>query len=92
MTDALSLLPAGIAAQNVPDGILLGPDSESRRWVGQVARLADRPHEVLNKVWTGDRTVAGRSPRSNAPRHGAPVFPDDTLGQGRRHITERNGG
>ena len=32
---------------NVPDAVLLGPDSESQQWVAEVARLAARPYEVL---------------------------------------------
>ncbi|SFQ23699.1 ribose-phosphate diphosphokinase [Tranquillimonas alkanivorans] len=76
---------------NVPDGALLGPDSESRQWVGEVARLADRPYEVLKKLRTGDREVDISVPESAALRHGTPVILDDIASSGRTMIraTER---
>lgn len=76
---------------NVPDGVLLGPDSESRQWVGEVARLADRPYEVLKKVRTGDRAVDVSVPESDALRHGTPVILDDIASSGRTmvHAIER---
>lgn len=76
---------------NVPDGVLLGPDSESQQWVGEVARLANRPYEVLKKVRTGDRSVEVSVPESAALRHGTPVILDDIASSGRTMVraTER---
>lgn len=69
--------------ENVPDAVLLGPDSESQQWVGEVARLADRPYEVLKKRRTGDRAVEVGVPESDALRHGTPVILDDIASSGR---------
>lgn len=71
---------------NVPDGVLLGPDSESQQWVGEVARLADRPCEVLTKVRTGDRSVDVSVPENAALRHGTPVILDDIASSGRTMV------
>ena len=71
---------------NVPDGVLLGPNSESQQWVAEVARLVDRPYEVLKKVRTGDRAVDISVPESAALRHGTPVILDDIASSGRTMI------
>lgn len=79
------LLAKWIAA-NVPDAVLLGPDSESRQWVAQVARLADRPFEVLEKRRSGDRNVEVSVPHSDALLAGTPVILDDIASSGRTLI------
>jgi len=71
---------------NVPDGVLLGPDGESRQWVGEVARLAGRPFEVLEKVRSGDRDVEVSVPQSEALLAGTPVILDDIASSGRTMI------
>ncbi len=68
---------------NIPDAVLLGPDSESQQWVAEVARLAGRPYEVLRKVRTGDRQVEVSVPDSAALRDGTPVILDDIASSGR---------
>ncbi|WP_417727721.1 ribose-phosphate diphosphokinase [Roseovarius sp.] len=73
-------------SKNVPDGVLLGPDSESQQWVGEVARLADRPFEVLKKHRTGDRSVDVSMPKSAALRHGTPVILDDIASSGQTMV------
>lgn len=84
-------LLAGWIAANVPDAVLLGPDSESRQWVAEVARLAGRPFEVLEKRRSGDRSVAVSLPHSEALLAGTPVILDDIASSGRTLIqaTER---
>ena len=79
------LLADWIAA-NVPDAVLLGPDSESRQWVAEVARLADRPYEVLEKRRSGDRSVEVSVPHSEALLAGTPVILDDIASSGRTLI------
>jgi len=68
--------------ENLPDAVLLGPDSESQQWVAEVARLAGRPYEVLQKVRSGDRTVDISVPESAALRTGTPVILDDIASSG----------
>ena len=68
---------------NLPDAVLLGPDSESQQWVAEVARLAGRPYEVLRKVRTGDRQVEVSVPDNAALRNGTPVILDDIASSGR---------
>lgn len=72
--------------ENVPDAVLLGPDSESQQWVGEVARLAGRPYEVLRKRRTGDRAVDVSVPESASLRHGTPVILDDIASSGRTMV------
>jgi ribose-phosphate pyrophosphokinase len=73
-------------AKNVPDAVLIGPDSESRQWVAEVARLADRPYEVLDKRRSGDRIVEVSVPHSEALLAGTPVILDDIASSGRTLI------
>lgn len=77
-------------ARNVPDAIVLGPDSESQQWVSEVARLAGRPYEVLRKVRSGDRNVEISAPESGAFVNGTPVIVDDIASSGRTIVTAIN--
>lgn len=76
------LLAAWIAAE-VPDAVLLGPDSESQQWVADVAQRAGRPYEVLRKRRSGDLSVEISVPESPALRTGTPVVLDDIASSGR---------
>ena len=67
---------------NLPNAVLLGPDSESQQWVAEVARLAGRPYEVLRKVRSGDRSVDVSVPECAALREGTPVVLDDIVSSG----------
>lgn len=71
---------------NAPDAVLLGPDSESRQWVAEVARLASRPYEVLEKKRSGDRSVEVSVPHNDALLTGTPVILDDIASSGRTLI------
>ncbi len=73
-------------AREVPDAVILGPDSESQQWVAEVARIAGRPHEVLTKVRSGDRQVIVSVPESDAIKHVTPVVLDDIASSGRTMI------
>lgn len=70
-------------AKNIPDAVVLGPDSESQQWVAEVARLADRPYEILSKVRSGDRSVDISVPASTTLLNGTPVILDDIASSGR---------
>lgn len=84
-------LIAAWIAREVPDAILLGPDSESQQWVAEVARMAGRPYEVLRKERTGDRQVVVSVPESADLGRGTPVILDDIASSGRTmvHAIER---
>jgi ribose-phosphate pyrophosphokinase len=72
--------------QNVPDALIIGPDSESRQWVAAVARDADAPYAVLDKVRRGDRSVE-ISIDNLPPLDGrTPVLVDDIISSGRTMI------
>ncbi len=73
-------------AREVPDAVVLGPDSESQQWVAEVARTAGRPYEVLTKVRSGDWQVDVSVPESDALKHGTPVVLDDIASSGRTMI------
>ncbi|MEH6647831.1 ribose-phosphate diphosphokinase [Sulfitobacter sp.] len=73
---------AGWINENIPDAVLLGPDSESQQWVAEVAKLTQRPHEVLRKIRRGDRAVDVSLPKNNALRQGTPVILDDIASSG----------
>tara|TARA_R110002072_G_scaffold1655_1_gene13953 strand:+ start:679 stop:1572 length:894 start_codon:yes stop_codon:yes gene_type:complete len=73
---------AGWINENIPDAVLLGPDSESQQWVAEVARLARCPYEVLRKVRRGDRAVDVSLPQSDVLGAGTPVILDDIASSG----------
>lgn len=63
--------------------LLLGPDSESEQWVAEVARLADAPFEVLQKVRSGDLDVEVSVPHVDQYLEHTPVLIDDIISSGR---------
>lgn len=65
--------------QHVPTALLIGPDEESRQWVSEVARGADRPFIVLNKIRHGDRDVEISVPDVGQWRGNVPVLVDDII-------------
>ena len=79
---AAPMISAWIKA-NIPDPILIGPDSESEQWVSAVAADAGAPFTVLEKVRHGDRDVE-ISIRDAVAVHGrTPVLIDDIISSGR---------
>jgi ribose-phosphate pyrophosphokinase len=78
---AAPLLAQWIAA-NVDKPVLIGPDVESRQWVGAVARAADAPWQVLQKVRSGDRTVSIGVPDLKRWQGHTPVLVDDIISSG----------
>lgn len=71
---------------NVADAIIIGPDSESRQWVSDIAARADVPYQVLNKIRHGDRNVEVSLPDVEAARGRTPVIVDDIVSSGRTAI------
>lgn len=70
----------------VPDAIVIGPDSESEQWVSEIARRARVPHQVLSKIRRGDRDVEVSLPDLDAARGRTPVIVDDIVSSGRTII------
>lgn len=80
---ATAPLVAAWIADELPDAVLLGPDSESQQWVAEVAKLAGRPYEVLRKQRRGDRAVDITVPTSADLQRCRPVILDDIASSGR---------
>ncbi|WP_420402424.1 ribose-phosphate diphosphokinase [Nisaea sp.] len=72
--------------RDTPDALLVGPDSESQQWVAEVAKMAGRPHEVLQKTRTGDRNVQLSVPQHVDFSVGTPVILDDIASSGRTMV------
>jgi ribose-phosphate pyrophosphokinase len=91
---AAPLLAQWIRA-NVDSPVLIGPDSESEQWVSEVARGADAPCLVLEKVRRGDRDVSVSIPDFDALHGRTPVLVDDIISTARtmmaavRHVAGR---
>ncbi len=69
-------------AREVKDPVLIGPDTESKQWVGEVAALAGAPFEVLRKRRHGDRDVEVSMPDLDRWRASTPVLVDDIISSG----------
>ena len=70
-------------AANVPRPLLIGPDAESRQWVGAVAEAVGAPMLVLDKQRRGDLDVSSRLPALADPAGRTPVLLDDIASSGR---------
>lgn len=68
--------------EEVPDAIVIGPDSESEQWAAEVAGLARCPYAVLRKVRLGDRRVEIHMPDTLDLRQRTPVLLDDIAASG----------
>lgn len=82
---AAPAVAAWIAA-NVERPLLIGPDSESEQWVSDVARRADAPFVVLEKVRHGDRDVEVSVPEVDRWKGHTPVLVDDIISTGRTMV------
>lgn len=71
---------------NVPNAILIGPDSESAQWVADIATRARVPFQVLTKIREGDRAVRVSLPDPLAARGRIPVVVDDIVSSGHTMI------
>lgn len=67
---------------NIPNAILIGPDSESEQWVADIATRAAMPFQVLSKIRRGDRDVEVSLPDIDAARGHVPVIVDDIVSSG----------
>lgn len=65
--------------KNVKNPVLIGPDSESRQWVAQVASSIDAPYFMLSKQRLNDRAVKISFPDINKYLSFTPVIVDDII-------------
>ncbi len=72
---------------NVPDPILIGPDSESSQWVSEVAGDCAAPYTVMRKVRHGDRTVEVSFDNADKLSGRTPVLVDDIVSSGQTMLS-----
>jgi ribose-phosphate pyrophosphokinase len=82
VTHAAPLVSQWIKA-NVPQALVVGPDSESEQWVSAVANEAGVPFTVLQKIRNGDRDVKITLRDLAQLGERTPVFVDDIISSGR---------
>lgn len=70
----------------VEQPLIIGPDSESAQWVSAVARDAEAPHIVLEKIRRGDRVVEVSVPDIDRWDGHTPVLVDDIVSTARTMI------
>ncbi|TIT87138.1 MAG: ribose-phosphate diphosphokinase, partial [Mesorhizobium sp.] len=75
---------------NVPNALLIGPDSESSQWVSDIADRAGVAYQILTKIRRGDRDVDVSLPSIDAARSRTPVIVDDIASSGRTMIETLN--
>jgi ribose-phosphate pyrophosphokinase len=71
---------------NIESPLLIGPDAESAQWVSEVAKGADAPYLVLDKIRRGDREVEVSVPEVARWRNRTPVLVDDIIATARTLI------
>ena len=74
------------ARNHVADAIIIGPDSESKQWVSEVAKEAGVPFTVLEKRRRGDRDVEISLKNLEIVRDRTPVLVDDIISSGRTMV------
>jgi ribose-phosphate pyrophosphokinase len=69
--------------ENVVNPLIIGPDSESEQWVSAVAKDAEAPYTVLQKVRRGDRDVEITINDTELTHERTLVLVDDIISSGR---------
>lgn len=72
--------------KNVPNAVIIGPDSESEQWVSEVANDAGVPFIVLQKIRHGDSDVEVSIPQVEKYKDHIPVLVDDIISTARTMI------
>jgi ribose-phosphate pyrophosphokinase len=75
---------------NIEKPVLIGPDSESEQWVSEVAKKANAPYIVLEKIRNGDREVEVSIPHIETFKDYTPVLVDDIISTARTMIETVN--
>lgn len=65
--------------KSVDNPVLIGPDRESEQWVGQVAKKANAPFLILEKIRRGDHDVEVSLPAIAAYVNCTPILIDDII-------------
>lgn len=78
VTHAAGLISEWIK-NNIPDAVLIGPDSESEQWVTGVAKNAGVPFIILQKIRHGDKDVKVSVPQIDRYKNYTPVLVDDII-------------
>lgn len=65
--------------KNVENPMLIGPDAESKQWVSDVAKKANAPFLVLQKIRLGDNEVKVSIPQDAQYKNATPVLVDDII-------------
>jgi ribose-phosphate pyrophosphokinase len=65
--------------KNIKNPVLVGPDSESEQWVAEVAKNANAPYIVLQKIRIGDKEVQVSIPHLEKYSNHTPVLVDDII-------------
>ena len=73
-------------SKQVDNPLLIGPDEESEQWVGEVAKAANAPYIILNKIRRGDHDVEVSLPEVNTYRNYSPILIDDIISTGHTMI------
>lgn len=76
--------------ENVSNAHVIGPDSESKQWVAEVAREASAPFAVMDKLRTGDREVTVQMSDVALNPDRTPVLVDDIISSGRTMLAAIN--
>lgn len=71
---------------NIENPVLVGPDSESEQWVSEVAKNANAPFIVLEKIRHGDKDVEVSVPDVENYKNHTPVLVDDIISTARTMI------
>jgi len=71
---------------NIPNALLMGPDSESEQWVSEVAKNANAPFIVLQKIRHSDSDVEISVPHVEKYKDHIPVLIDDIISTARTMI------
>jgi ribose-phosphate pyrophosphokinase len=64
---------------NIPDGILIGPDTESSQWVSEIAHAINMPFTILDKIRYGDDRVDVSLPNIKHYQSYTPILVDDII-------------
>lgn len=83
---ATAPLVADWIRDNIPNAVLIGPDSESDQWVSDIANRAGVPYQVLTKIRRGDRDVDVSLPSIDTARSRTPIIVDDIASSGRTAV------